>query len=365
MRILFLGEYNSSEIVPAPIKVGKELFREFKKASHQIYYLPYFQDGKIYSKYQKLFGYERINENVHRTGIFPLIFFAIKFRPQIVQLITPAVYYFFLLPLRFFFKFKIIYSNHSVISIMNKKYSKLRHYDKARFKLIEKLALKYSDKIFVLSELEARFLRVYLKVPEERIEIVRNGITLYNINKEYTDYTTIIKLITVGSIERKEKGLDFLINTLRLLGRPIELTICNYEDQENLKLKNPENVKIFIKSPMNENDLREEIRKHDLFIVASEYEPFNISLLEAMNTGIIILASSRVGLTERFSEDLKCLIFKYNNENSLLGRINYFLQMNDETKIHFSSKIREFSNDYSWVTVANDYLEIYNQVLIQ
>ena len=248
---------------------------------------------------------------------------------------------------------------------MNEKYSKLRHYDKARFKLIEKLVFKYSDKIFVLSKLEARFLRIYLKVPEERIEIVKNGITLYNINKDYIDNTTIVKLITVGSIERKEKGLDFLINTLGLLHRPIELTICNYEDQENLKLKHPENVKIIIKSRLNEDGLREEIVKHDLFIIPSEYEPFNISLLEAMNTGIIVLASSRVGLTERFNEELSSLIFKYNDENSLLGCINYFLEMNDETKVHLSSKIREFSNNYSWSAIANDYLQIYNKVLTQ
>ena len=304
MKILFLGEYDSSEIIPAPIKVGKELFKEFKKVGHQIYYLPYYQDGTIYSRIQKFFGFEKITKNVYRTGIFPLIFFVIKFRPQVIQLITPAIYYVFLLPLRFFLKFKIIYSNHSIISIINEKYSKLRHYDKARFRLIEKLVFEYSDKIFVLSELESRFLRMCLKISEERIEIVRNGITLYNINKEYTDYATIVKLITVGSIVRKEKGIEFLINTLGRLHKPVELTICNYENQERLKLKYTENVKIIIKSPLNENNLREEIIKHDLFITPSEYEPFNISLLEAMNTGIIILASSRVGLTERFSEEL-------------------------------------------------------------
>ena len=32
MKILFLGEYDSSEIIPAPIKVGKELFKRIQKS---------------------------------------------------------------------------------------------------------------------------------------------------------------------------------------------------------------------------------------------------------------------------------------------------------------------------------------------
>ncbi len=99
--------------------------------------------------------------------------------------------------------------------------------------------------------------------------------------------------------------------------------------------------------------------------VPSVYDSFNISLLEAMNTGIIILASSRVGLAERFGEELSSLIFKYNSENSLLDRINYVFEMNDETKVYLSSKIREFSNNYSWSTIANEYLQIYNKILTQ
>ncbi len=363
MKILFLGEYDSAEIVPAPIKVGKEIFKAFNESGHHIYYLSYFQDGKIYSRVQKLFGFQRITEKVYRTGIFAMIIFVIKFRPHIIQFITPATYYFTLLLLKFFLKFKIIYLNHSIISIMNKKYLNETHYDKMRFKIIEKLAFRYCNRIFVLSKLEARFLRIYLKVPKERIEIVKNGIALYNINKKYNNYSAIVKIITVGSVERKEKGIELLIKALGQINKSVELTICNYEKQEKFTHKSSESLNIIIKSPLNENSLRQEIVKHDLFIIPSEYEPFNISLLEAMNTGIIILASSRVGLTERFGNDLKSLIFRYNEENDLLDHIDNFLKMKNEAKINLSYKIREFSENYSWTTVTEEYRKIYNRIL--
>jgi len=52
MKILFLGEYDPAEIVLAPIKVGKELFKSFINSGHNIYYLPYFQDGIIHSRFK-------------------------------------------------------------------------------------------------------------------------------------------------------------------------------------------------------------------------------------------------------------------------------------------------------------------------
>ncbi len=149
MKILFLGEYNSDEIIAAPIKVGKELFKEFKKAGHQIYYLPYYQDGTIYSRIQKFFGFEKITKNVYRTGIFPLIFFVIKFRPRIIHIITPGLYYIVLFPLRLFIKFKIISTIHSINRYVIPHFSKIKGYQRFRFLLIDRLLVKYSNVVFV------------------------------------------------------------------------------------------------------------------------------------------------------------------------------------------------------------------------
>jgi glycosyltransferase involved in cell wall biosynthesis len=363
VKILFLGDFEDTEIVPAPIKVGKELFKSFKNSGHHIFYLPYFQDGNIYSRIQKLFGFEKITGRVYRTGIFPLLFFVIKFRPQVVHLITPGLYYFSILPLKIFLDFKIIYSNHSIISIMIKKYLKITYYNKMRFKLIEKLAFKYSNKILVLSKLESRFLRIYLNVPRSKIDIINNGITPYSIKKKYDESSHTIKLITVGAIDRQEKGIGFLIKTLSQLNLGIELTTCNFEFQELSELKTTKNLSVIIKPPLNEIELRKEMLKNDLFIAPSEYEPFNISLLEAMSTGIIILASSRVGLTERFNPKLKNLVFQNGNTNDLIDRIKLYLKMNNVQKLSLSSEIINFAKNFYWENISKVYLKIYNDIL--
>jgi len=363
VKILFLGDFEDTEIVPAPIKVGKELFKSFKSSGHHIFYLPYFQDGNIYSRIQKLFGFEKITDRVYRTGIFPLLFFVIKFRPQVVHLITPGLYYFSLLPLKIFLDFKIVYSNHSIISIMIKKYLNINYYSKMRFKLIETLAFKFSTKILVLSKLESRFLRIFLKVPQNKISIINNGITPYNTKKKYNEHSHTIKLITVGAIDRQEKGISFLIKSLSQLNLLVELTICNFEYQEFPKLKPIKNLSVFIKPPLNENELLKEILKNDLFISPSEYEPFNMSLLEAMSTGIIILASSRVGLTERFNPKLKSLVFQKGNNNDLIDRIHSYLKMDNVQKLSLSSEIINFAKNFYWENISKVYLKIYNDIL--
>ena len=190
MKILLLGEYDPAEIVPAPIKVGKELFKEFNKSGNTVYYMPYFQDGKIYSRYQKLFGHKRISENVHRTGIFPLISFVIKFRPEIVHIITPALYYIVLFPLRKILRFKIVSTLHSINHYVLPKLSDIYGYQRIRFLFIEKLLIKFSDSVFVYTERDKRYLTLYHKVSPLKLHIVNNGINLFDIRK--TDFSSDI-----------------------------------------------------------------------------------------------------------------------------------------------------------------------------
>ena len=84
----------------------------------------------------------------------------------------------------------------------------------------------------MLSKLESRFLRMHLNIPQSKISIINNGFTPYAFKKSYSDFNHPIKVITVGAIYRKEKGIDFLINTLGLLSIQVELTICNFKPQK-------------------------------------------------------------------------------------------------------------------------------------
>ena len=116
MKVLFLGAYSDSPIVLAPIKVGRELFKNISSEDINSVFLCYFDDGNKYTRIQKLFGFEKVCDRVYRCGILPFILFTIKFRPNLIQIVTPDAYYLLLYPLKSILKFKVAYLSHSIIS---------------------------------------------------------------------------------------------------------------------------------------------------------------------------------------------------------------------------------------------------------
>ena len=363
MKILFLGEYFPSEIVPAPIKVGKELLKEFRKTGHQIYYLPYYQDGKIYSRVQKLFGFEKITDRVYRVGIFPLILFVTKFRPEIIHIITPALYYIVLFPFRKILGFKIVSTLHSINHYVLPKLSDIYGYQRIRFLFIEKLLIKFSDFVFVYTERDKRYLTIYHKILPLKLSVMNNGINLSDITKTDFSLGTTLKIAFVGNIKRREKAFEFLINALAKLKFPVTLSIFSFNSQSE-KIESPSfNIIIRTYEPLDEINFRQELIKNDLYIISSVYESFSISLLEAMNAGMIFLASSRVGLTERFGEKLRHLVFKSNNQQDLLNHIELVCKMDEEAKRDLSFQVKEFTKNYVWASIAEEYYKIYNEVL--
>ncbi len=160
---------------------------------------------------------------------------------------------------------------------------------------------------------EARFSTRFLNVKNEKIKIVDNGINPLGIIKKYADMTDTIKIIFVGSITRKEKSFEFLLNALSEIDNQIILSVYSYHQQVKGNIKIPKNVKLILGKPLTEIELRKEFCKNDLFILPSKIDSFPLSLLEAMDTGILFISSDRVGLTERFPEVFKRFVYPYGN----------------------------------------------------
>ena len=363
MRVLFLGAYDKAEIVLAPIKVGRELFKQISAKGVNSVFLCYFDDGSKYTRIQKLLGFEKISDRVYRCGILPLILFTIKFKPDIVQIVTPDAFYLPLFFLKAIQKFRIVYLSHSIISYYLKNFLKLSCYHKLRFKIIEKIVLKYSDMLEILSKVEARFLIRFLKVQYDKIRIVDNGIYPYGIIKKYGDNTDIINIIFVGSIARKEKSFDFLLQALSKINNQIILSVYSYDQQEKGNLEIPKNVKLILGASLTEIELRNKFCKNDLFIIPSKRDTFPLSLLEAMDTGMLFISTDRVGLTERFPEPFKRFVVPCGDTEKLTDKILELRQLDYVEKNQLADEIRKFTVDYTWDKISGQYIELYYEIL--
>ncbi|MCE9499793.1 MAG: hypothetical protein K8R21_04745, partial [Leptospira sp.] len=76
MKIVLIGTYNPSEILTGPEKFAKRIFHEMERKSVDVTFVTYYQDGRRYSLWKKLFGKETVPNNgngrIFRMGILPL-----------------------------------------------------------------------------------------------------------------------------------------------------------------------------------------------------------------------------------------------------------------------------------------------------
>ena len=363
MKILLLGEYDAGEIVVAPVKVGKELFNNFKSFNHQVYYLPYFQDGNIYSNWQKLFGFQNINDGIFRTGVFHLLKFVIRFKPDIVHINTPGLYYMILFLLRKILRTKIVSTLHSINRYVLFNFSDIKGYQKYRFLFIEWLIVKCSDFVFVYSERDKRFICRYYNVSRSKVKIVCNGVKNLSIKKEYSAFQSILKVAFVGDVNRKEKGFNLMFNVLSQIQLPVQLSIYNFSTQSDTTKFISKNIKIKIFKPLDEVLFRNELTKNDLIIQPSIIDSFPLSLLEAMNAGLIFIISDRIGIAELIKSEFNDLIFSSRNQEMLVKAIKYVSDLNTEQKQILSKRISEFSKSFSWEKTSLKYLNAYKEFI--
>jgi len=364
MKILFTGEYSKSPNDPAPLFVSRVLYEGINKSDNETLYLAYFQDGKRYNRWQKIFGFEVIDykKNIFRCGIIPYLFQVIKYNPDVINLINIQLFYSVLFLLKPFLNFKIVYTMHGITLYEQKHFYKMNEFQKRRLFLAEYLIMKFSYKILSLSELNARYVRRYYKLKDSKTEVVPNGISIINISKEYSDDSKpSLNCYFIGNPERPEKGYPFLQEIL--FEEKIRMNISLFGADYSKEINHDGRVNIKIYEHIDNESLRNKIPDFDLFITASAYEPFSLALLESMSAGILFLASDRVGLTERFNDKLKNLVFRFNNKASFLSKLKSLDNLSLVEKREMSDHIKEFASGYSIKYVSDIYLKSYKRLL--
>jgi glycosyltransferase involved in cell wall biosynthesis len=365
MKIMFLGNYERDGVLPAPTMVAKSIFHKLSKLNHSAVYVCYFQDGSKYSRFQKLFGKELVEENVIRCGIFRLFGLVLKYKPDIIHLATLEMFYIVLFPLKHLIKAKIIYTVHGLASYEYKYSAKKSKLWKLRISFNEWMVLHQADYILTLSERISRFIKYYFKIKVNRVLLFRNGIEIYpDIVKKYSGQITTLKIITVGNTDREEKGYSFLLESLSLLHFPIELTIIssvNVEDNNFSSL--PDHIHLNIKGTLENKKLREEMVKNDIYIASGRYETFSISLLESMNAGMLFITTDRVGLTDYFTKDLRQNIITYGNKSQFVKKLTELIGLPLQEKNELSIRANRFSLGFEWGKVIGELENKYSEIL--
>ena len=269
----------------------------------------------------------------------------------------------FFLPFVRLFGIKTVLTYHS-INYLHQKWNTI---EKFVLKAGEFLALKFADKIIVVSETTKNFLEK--KYNRNDLIVIPSGVNLPQIIsagkvlKKY--FLQPKKYIFTACRFVPEKGLHDLISAYRKIKNPeFKLVIAGDADHEtkysrNLKKLANETQGVVLTGVLTGKPLAELYSNAGLFVLSSYYEGLPIALLEALSYGLPVLVSDIPQHHEIPLPEFR--YFKVGDTDELAKKIVelFNLGISEEEKQKYFKLLKE---NYNWDKIAIRILGIYKNV---
>lgn len=247
----------------------------------------------------------------------------------------------------------------SDVPFYSKKYFLL---DKLIFKKLSKKIWKNS-KVVIANSADLKNLALK-SMPLQKIEIIYNGVDLkefspsYKINKEFTIISTS-RLI-------KRKGIEYLVDGFIQFNREYPNSKLFLAGDGDLKIELEKKTKksgikedaIKFLGRVKHNDLPKIYRKSDVFVLPSLNEGMSNSLLEAMASGLAIIATDTGGSKELIGENNGMIVKKHNSLDIFKALKKIYL--NNELLNNMKLSSRKKAEEMNLGKMAKNYFIIYN-----
>jgi glycosyltransferase involved in cell wall biosynthesis len=366
IKIIFVGIYNPEEILSGPEKVAKRIFTELKDKTDSVF-IEYFFDGSKYSIWKKLFGLENIEfsegNKILRMGLVRIIFFLIKFRPQLIHILTFERFSIVCFLVNWIIRAKILYTVHTVFFYENiRSLVKIHKGLKLKNRITEYILFKLSYKLIFVSEYCFELAKGYYKLNSNKIEIINNGIdeVFYNPDR-IMNITKPLKIVFFNGVRSGiERKIDLIIEVLNRFKKfEIELYII---DENDFSVESDINFNISVIEPMTTVELAGFFKDMHILLKSPIYDSFSIICLEAMASGLICIISELVGMKFLIKNEQNGIIYDYINPKALEQNLKKIL--NNELDVETISKnAKQIFLKYSWKEIANKYFLLYKEIL--
>jgi len=185
----------------------------------------------------------------------------------------------------------------------------------------------------------------------------------------YSPSNAGIKIITIGSLIPR-KGIDVIIRAIGLLKnqQPVSLTIAGEGHAKKLLQtlvdENDLTEMVHFVGDVNPSEIPELLANHDIFVLASHSEGRPSVILEAMATGIPIIASNISGTNELIRDNETGKLFPDNDFHALAQCIEQ-IGPDYELKKKLGTNATDFivSNKLLWSDTARRHAELYEMLV--
>jgi len=226
------------------------------------------------------------------------------------------------------------------------------------------------QKILVLGELEKGILR-RMHIPQTKIEIFSNGVdsehfehhnpssflSKYKIKGQYLCY--------LGRIH-PTKGLEFLLRSFAKIDGSSQLVVAGTGDPTYIESLRALGTRLGLRDRVVftgyifEDEKLQMLEGCDGLVLPSKYEPFGISLLEAMAHSKPVVATYPGG-TDFVVHSENGFLLRYGDEKNLTDFMSTMLH-DFETSRSMGRKGFELAKNSTWDHVVNRLEEIYEEV---
>jgi glycosyltransferase involved in cell wall biosynthesis len=200
----------------------------------------------------------------------------------------------------------------------------------------------------------------------QNIKVVPNGIPLEKFRRR-EQFSDSREIICVARLESEKKGQDILIRALAILKNDGVECSCKLVGEGKSRKYLERLVEEYclgdnIKFLGNRTDVPELLANAGTFVLPSRYEGFGIVIIEAMGTGIPVIASNIDGPKEIITNGENGLLFESDNEHDLAAKIKTLIS-DDNLRDRLVNKAFCSVQEYSIEKMYNTYLETYNDLL--
>jgi UDP-glucose:(heptosyl)LPS alpha-1,3-glucosyltransferase len=229
-------------------------------------------------------------------------------------------------------------------------------------------------RVVAISERVRQQLKQYYGVPDEKIVTIPNGINLSRFSPDNAKARTEMRrslgfdestplVLFVGS-QFRLKGLEVAIRALAGMKTQAHLLVVGNDTPHGFRhLAKELGVAERVHFLGARKDLPEIYPAADVFVFPSLYETFALVCLEAMASGLPVLAA-RVGGIEDYLRDEENGLFIKRDGQDIAQKLDRVLA-DAELRARFRSNGLKTAANYSWDKIAQQYLRLFDQLMME
>jgi glycosyltransferase involved in cell wall biosynthesis len=230
------------------------------------------------------------------------------------------------------------------LSVKKQLLMELEKYPQAADSLLSETEMKYSleylqrlsdesllaDAILVASSYTKATL-VSNNIPAVKINIVPYGVDFHNFKtREIAPKNKKLRILFIGSMVQR-KGLTYILEALNQLPKDSsELILCGRGFIDHNLLEAYKSSNIILKINLDNSSLLMEMHKADIFVLPSLSEGFGHVILEAMASGLPIIATDHTSAPDLISDGKEGWVIPIRNTSALVEKLNWCIENKDQ-----------------------------------